>query len=226
MTKAQAEIVEAPKSQDASSVTGCIDAIAGDRVFGWAWDAKKPSTRIAIRVEVEGKVIAAALADQPREDLATNGIGDGKHAFEIAVAKGTPPEKMRVYSVCSQTGETMELTQRAAEGSPEAGGPGEELRSAVHALYRSQRFAQGKVESLVDTVEGLRKEMAAKDREAAVATRLETIEVAVARIDALIREQATKLDELEQRPTDQISRIVACAAMIVAGAALVVALLR
>jgi hypothetical protein len=225
MTKAQAEILEAPKPQNALSVTGCIDAIAGDRVFGWAWDPKKPEARIAIRIEVEGKVIAAALADQPREDLATNGVGDGTHAFEIAVANGTPPEKMHAYAVCAQTGETLELTQRAAEGSPEAGGPGEELRSAVHALYRSQRFAQGKVQSLTDTVEGLRKEIAAKQRDASVAARLETIEVAVARIDALIRDQAAKLDALERRPSDHISRILACAAMIAGAAALVVALL-
>ena len=99
MTNARAEILEAEKLPEASNVTGCIDAIAGDRVFGWAWDPQQPAFRIAVRIEVEGKLIATALADQPREDLAANGVGDGAHAFEVAVAKGIPPEKINVFAV-------------------------------------------------------------------------------------------------------------------------------
>lgn len=226
MSKAQAEILTAEKEPAASTITGCIDAIASDRVFGWVWDPQQPAARIAIRVEVEGKLIATGFADQAREDLAANGIGDGAHAFEIAIAKGVPPEKIGVFAVCPTTGNNVELTQRAVEGSPEAGGATEELRSAVHALYRSQRFAHGKVQSLIDTVEGLQKEMTAKARDASVASRLETLEVAIARIDGLIRDQAAKLAEQEQRPRDHVSRILAAVAMLLAGASYLMLLFR
>ena len=226
MSKAQAEILTAEEPPAASTVTGYIDAIAGDRVFGWVWDPQRPAARIAIRIEAEGKLIATGFADQPREDLAANGIGDGAHAFEIATAKGIPPEKVGVFAVCPTTGDNLELTQRAAEGSPEAGGAGEELRSAVHALYRSQRFAHGKVQSLIDTVEGLRKEMTAKARDGSVTSRLETLEVAIARIDGLLRDQVAKLAELEHRPRDHISRILAAVAVLLASATYLMFLFR
>ena len=226
MSKAQAEILAAEKPPAVSTVTGYIDAIAGDRVFGWVWDPQQPAARIAIRIEAEGKLIATGFADQPREDLAANGIGDGAHAFEIVTAKGIPPEEIGVFAVCPTTGDNLELTQRAAEGSPESGGAGEELRSAVHALYRSQRFAHGKVQSLIDTVEGLRKEMTTKARDGSVTSRLETLEVAIARLDGLVRDQAAKLAESEQRPRDHISRILAAVAVLLAGATYLMFLFR
>jgi hypothetical protein len=224
LTNAHAEILEAEKRPEASNVTGCIDAIAGDRVFGWAWDPQQPAFRIAVRIEVAGKLIATALADQPREDLAANGVGDGAHAFEVAVAKGIPPEKINVFAVCPQTGDSLELTQRPVDGSPKSGGPSEEIRSAVHALYRSQRSAQGQLQSLTDTVEGLRKNIVAKANDGSVASRLETLEVAIARVDGLLRDQAAALDELARRPRDHMSRVLACAAVMLAGAALAIPL--
>ena len=63
MSKARAEVLEAEKRPEASNVTGCVDAISSDRVFGWAWDPQQPAIRVAIRIEVEGKLIATALAD-------------------------------------------------------------------------------------------------------------------------------------------------------------------
>jgi hypothetical protein len=225
LTSAQPQILEAEKRPEASNVTGCIDAIAGDRVFGWAWDSQRPAFRIAVRIEVEGKLIATALADQPREDLAANGVGDGAHAFEVAVAKGIPPEKINVFAVCPQTGDSLELTQRPVDGSPSSGGPSEEIRSAVNALYRSQRSAQGQLQSLTDTVEGLRKNISSKVNDGSVASRLETLEVAIARVDGLLRDQAAALDELARRPRDHVSRILACAAVMLAGAAFIAPLL-
>ncbi len=227
MTEARAEMVEAEKQQQISDVTGCIDAISGDRVYGWVWDPQQPAARVAVRIEVDGKVIATSLADQPREDLAANGIGDGAHAFEVDIAKGIAPEKIGVFAVSPQTGESLELTQRPAEGSPATPGASEEIRSAVHALYRSQRFAHGKLQSLADTVEGLRSNISAKtnDGAAAVATRLESLEVAIARLDGLLRDQASKLEALERQPNDHASRILACIALLLAGAAILAPLL-
>ena len=66
-------------------VNGRVDAIDQGRVFGWAFDPAEPQRRVAIRVILDGKTIAEAAADRDRPDLRRNGIGDGKHAFEIAL---------------------------------------------------------------------------------------------------------------------------------------------
>ena len=74
-----------PSRTTAKPVNGRVDAIDQGRVFGWAFDPAEPQRRVAIRVILDGKTIAEAAADRDRPDLLRNGIGDGKHAFEIAL---------------------------------------------------------------------------------------------------------------------------------------------
>lgn len=74
-----------PEQNNTKPVNGRVDAIDQGRVFGWAFDPAEPHRRVAIRVILDGKTIAEATADRERPDLRRNGIGDGKHAFEIAL---------------------------------------------------------------------------------------------------------------------------------------------
>ncbi|WP_426128949.1 hypothetical protein [Pararhizobium sp. PWRC1-1] len=81
-----AERPDAASEQDnAKPMNGRVDAIEMGRIFGWAFDPMAPDQRLIIRVLLDGKVIAEAVADRNRPDLRRNGIGDGKHAFEIAL---------------------------------------------------------------------------------------------------------------------------------------------
>ena len=81
-----AERPDAASEQDnAKPMNGRVDAIDMGRIFGWAFDPMAPDQRLIIRVLLDGKVIAEAVADRNRPDLRRNGIGDGKHAFEIAL---------------------------------------------------------------------------------------------------------------------------------------------
>src|SRR5262245_31681694 len=75
----------APEQDNVKPMNGRVDAIDGGRLFGWAFDPMAPDRRLTIRVLLDGKVIAEAVADINRPDLRRNGIGDGKHAFEIAL---------------------------------------------------------------------------------------------------------------------------------------------
>jgi hypothetical protein len=75
----------APEQDNAKPMNGRVDAIDMGRVFGWAFDPMAPDQRLTIRVLLDGKVIAEAVADRNRPDLRRNGIGDGNHAFEIAL---------------------------------------------------------------------------------------------------------------------------------------------
>lgn len=77
-----------PEMADArpvSEVRGLIDNATPDRLYGWAWDALHPGTRLQVELRLAGEVVARTIADFPRPDLAKNGIGDGKHAFEFAL---------------------------------------------------------------------------------------------------------------------------------------------
>lgn len=219
MTKAHAQIIDAKKRRASPSVTGFIDAITEDRVFGWAWDPQRASTRLAIRVEVDGKPITTAVADQPREDLASNGVGDGAHAFEAILAQGIKPDKIGVFAISPETGESLELTHRPIDGEAPSAGHSEEFRGTVHAVVRSQRLLSGRVQSLAEAVDKLRTDAAAKTGNELITSRLGTLEVAVARIDDILREHGLLIDGIKRRPHDQISRILAGAAAALAGAA-------
>lgn len=69
--------------QRTEAMKGRIDAIEEGRLYGWAFDPSVPTERLLIRVLLDDKPIAEAPADKDRPDLKRNGIGDGKHAFEV-----------------------------------------------------------------------------------------------------------------------------------------------
>ncbi|NVM39309.1 hypothetical protein HWX16_03095 [Ochrobactrum intermedium] len=69
--------------QRTEAMKGRVDAIEEGRLYGWAFDPSVPTERLLIRVLLDDKPIAEAPADKDRPDLKRNGIGDGKHAFEV-----------------------------------------------------------------------------------------------------------------------------------------------
>ncbi|PSH68965.1 hypothetical protein CU102_10725 [Phyllobacterium brassicacearum] len=71
------------KSNKAEPMKGRVDAIDDGRLFGWAFDPAAPNMRLTIRVLLDGKPIAEAIADKERPDLKRSGIGDGGHAFDV-----------------------------------------------------------------------------------------------------------------------------------------------
>lgn len=64
---------------------GFVEVVAADRVLGWAWDPARPETRLRVELRLGTTVLAEAVADRPRDDLAASGIGDGRHAFALPV---------------------------------------------------------------------------------------------------------------------------------------------
>ncbi|WP_158044352.1 hypothetical protein [Skermanella pratensis] len=95
----------APQPAD---IDGRIDAIKGGRVYGWAWDRTRPADHLEVEIRVGDRLVAKALANQPRDDLKANGVGDGCHAFETALdlAEGEVPTALARSPV---TGETVAL---------------------------------------------------------------------------------------------------------------------
>lgn len=85
MAQVAEKLDPSPENEGAKPVTGRVDAIDGGRLFGWAFDPAAAGQRLKVRVLLDGAPVAEAVADRNRPDLKRNGIGDGKHAFEIAL---------------------------------------------------------------------------------------------------------------------------------------------
>jgi SAM-dependent methyltransferase len=69
-------------------IQGFLDICKDDFICGWAWDSDRPETRLAVEIQVEGKLLAQVTAEHHREDLKISGIGDGRYAYEY---RPTPP---------------------------------------------------------------------------------------------------------------------------------------
>lgn len=93
-----------PEGDGAKPVNGRVDAIDGGRLFGWAFDPVAPGQRLKVRVLLDGAPVAEAIADRNRPDLRRNGIGDGKHAFEIALPEAVQ-KRSRDLVVMAITGD-------------------------------------------------------------------------------------------------------------------------
>lgn len=67
-----------------SEIIGFVEAMTDSAALGWTW---RPGSkdRLAVELRLGERTIASASADCMREDLARNGIGDGKHAFELPI---------------------------------------------------------------------------------------------------------------------------------------------
>ncbi len=109
-------------------MTGYVEAAAGEALLGWAWSPRDPAVRVVVELRLGAEVLGTAVADQAREDLARNGIGDGRHAFRLAV-----PESVR-----ARVGE-LHVAGRAGDGEAVALGRPPMAEDVATRLDRLQR---------------------------------------------------------------------------------------
>lgn len=112
---AAAAVTVAPPRVD--TFFGAIDRIYDHRVTGWAWDRALPTEQLEIEIIVDATTVARGSANRLREDLANNGVGDGRHAFDIAVDQPLPVDaKHRVAAVAidQKGGRRLTLLNREA----------------------------------------------------------------------------------------------------------------
>ncbi|MHA4733523.1 MULTISPECIES: hypothetical protein [Ensifer] len=203
----------APEQNNAKPLKGRVDAIDQGRVFGWAFDPETPEKRLAIRVLLDGKVIAEALADRNRPDLKRNGIGDGNHAFEIALPEMASARSGELV-VLAATGKGGELPLRVPKPDEQAAealiaAPLAKVLDKLDVLMAAQRQLQvsqrsalrskvddgDEVESpglaaISDDVANLRGE---------ITQRLTDLDVHLMRLDGVIAGMEKSLNALKQR---------------------------
>lgn len=105
-------------------VEGFVDNIAANEVMGWAWDPHEPNRRIHIVARNDGKVVAEALADLPRGDLASAGKGDGRHGFRLRLPGGLAGLAVTVEAVARPRNQLLQrgqlrVPEQAAIAKPE-----------------------------------------------------------------------------------------------------------
>lgn len=224
-----------PKESRQVSVNGYIDAITGNRIYGWAWDAQQPKAKITIRLQVGDNTVGLVAADQTREDLKASGIGDGAHAFEAAIPDGVSPNDLSILAVCPDTGATVELAPRAMAGRSSASGNDQDLRTAVETLTKSHGFIHRKLQAIAKVVSEKRRDEEsptdpaggpANAADMAPLSRLQTLEDALLRLDDLVQSQGVSIDAMRHRPADKLPRFLAIAAVVLSFAALVISLLQ
>jgi hypothetical protein len=64
---------------------GNLEYIGADRIEGWAQNPDHPDAPVCLDILVAGQVVAQVLANRFRGDLLAAEIGDGRHAFSIAL---------------------------------------------------------------------------------------------------------------------------------------------
>lgn len=204
-------------------VNGRVDAIDQGRVFGWAFDPAEPQRRVAIRVILDGKTIAEAAADLDRPDLKRNGIGDGKHAFEIALPEPAASRASDVVVVAVNGPDNQQALRvpRPSEQAAEAliAAPLTKVLDRLDVLMGAQRQLQisqrsfMRTQQIDDTGEA---EMvglidigtAVADLRVEITQRLSDLDVHLMRLDGVVAGMEKTLSALQKRSNGELKPLL------------------
>jgi hypothetical protein len=65
------------------AIGGFVDERSMRHVRGWMWDEADAAARVPFEVTLDGRVLAAGIADEPSPHLRRIGVGDGAHGFTV-----------------------------------------------------------------------------------------------------------------------------------------------
>ncbi len=220
-----AERPDAASEQDnAKPMNGRVDAIDMGRIFGWAFDPMAPDQRLTIRVLLDAKVIAEAVADRNRPDLRRNGIGDGKHAFEIALPE---PVQSRASDlvVVARNGSGSEQALRVPQPDEQAAealiaAPLTKVLDKLDVLMAAQRQLQVSQRSVqrtsqVDADKSETRTVGLTDISDAVESlrvdisqRLNDLDVHLMRLDGVVAGMEKRLNTLQKRANGELKPLL------------------
>jgi hypothetical protein len=75
-----------------AALGGNLDLVSRTLIEGWAFAPETPNEPVALVILDNGAVIGEVMADRYRADLEACGVGDGRHAFRLALPRGLTPE--------------------------------------------------------------------------------------------------------------------------------------
>ena len=168
---------------------GFVEVVATDRVLGWAWDPSRPGDRLRVELRLGEAVLAEGVADGAREDLAANGIGDGRHAFSLTVDPAHRDRAAEFAVVACGADGVATLT--SSTGTPAAGAAEgmARIERGLNALVGSQRLIHRNLQAVVMAVHGgvsapvALADAAADETREEVRQQVATLEIVVSRLD-------------------------------------------
>jgi hypothetical protein len=172
-------------------LTGRVDELRNNKVYGWAYNSEKPSEHLVIRIMQGPQVIASGVANLMRPDLPEAGIGDGDHAFEILV-----PQNITSFHGLMIVAQSVREGEIALPIATNDDRRLDDLFEVFSERYEAALFA------LKDEIDHLRESQATRPeplvkppldsqletRLAKLEQRIEASEIFVMRIDSQIRE--------------------------------------
>jgi glycosyltransferase involved in cell wall biosynthesis len=146
------------------ALRGEIDRLSASGIGGWAQDLDDPQARVSLLVTADDELVGRVLASGYRSDLQTAGIGDGRHAFGLALDVARLLRESRVIRV------RRESDGVDVPGSPiRLRSPGLFDASARHTLANllaqsgSQADIEAKIDFLAQESEKLMQQLADRD---------------------------------------------------------------
>ncbi len=115
---------------------GQLGLVSRDRIEGFAWNPSQPDTPVPLLILDNGRVIGSVLANLARLDLLDNGIGDGRHGFDLRMPGSLSPLEEHVIQIVREE-------------------DGAELPGAPCVLPPSDAFAALGKRAIVDAVNAL-----------------------------------------------------------------------
>ena len=201
--------------------TGFVEVVAGDRVLGWAWDPAHPKSRLRVELRLGDAVLTDGIADRPRDDLAAGGIGDGRHAFELAVE---PAHRDRGAGfVVVAHGEEGSAVLVSAAGTPAANAAEgvSRVERGLNSLVGSQRLIHRNLQAVLMAVRGGGAlDAAAAEAREELRQQVAVLEIFVTRLD----ERLARLADVPQADTQAGGHALLIAGLgVMAGAGLATA---
>ncbi|RVI93530.1 hypothetical protein CN186_16135 [Sinorhizobium medicae] len=204
----------APEQDNKKPMSGRVDAIDQGRIFGWAFDPAAPTKRLTIRVYVDGSAIAEAVADRNRPDLKRNGIGDGSHAFEIALpeAAASRAADLTVTALDAHGTEQKLRVPRPDEQAAEAliAAPLAKVLDKLDVLMAAQRQLQVSQRSFQRTQndEGGEGGTLRPGAAAEIGQRLNDLDVHLMRLDGVVAAMEKNLGALQKRSNGELKPLL------------------
>ncbi|MDX0443748.1 hypothetical protein GOC53_21250 [Sinorhizobium medicae] len=204
----------APEQDNTKPMSGRVDAIDQGRIFGWAFDPAAPTKRLTIRVYVDGSAIAEAVADRNRPDLKRNGIGDGSHAFEIALpeAAASRAADLTVTALDARGTEQKLRVPRPDEQAAEAliAAPLAKVLDKLDVLMAAQRQLQVSQRSFQRTQndEGGEGGTLRPGAAAEIGQRLNDLDVHLMRLDGVVAAMEKNLGALQKRSNGELKPLL------------------
>jgi len=185
-----------PPESSSANIRGLIDNATPDRLYGWAWDASNPEHRLRVELRLAGETVASTVADTLRPDLAGNGVGDGRHAFEFELSKDWIERRAELAVVAiGQDGSEYPISVRFHR--PDASRAMVQLQLTLNDLRAERQRLRAEFAELRERVERL-PEPAAIEEIARVGQeaqqRLDALELWISRLDSRLGEVTTPRD--------------------------------